>query len=135
MTYGICDKFSMRPWGRYSEPSALLAEDQTSRRSSVAEVTVKYTETGIDGVTVVDIEPHNHERGLFARSFCADEFAKNGLDSTVAQVNFAYTPRARHAARTALAGAAIRRSRTGAMYARCHLCCGRRHPAGIRYLQ
>jgi len=26
----------------------------------VAEVTVKYTETGIDGVTVVDIEPHNH---------------------------------------------------------------------------
>lgn len=54
---------------------------------------MKYTETGIDGVTVVDIEPHNHERWLFARSFCADEFAKNGLDSTVAQVNFAYTPR------------------------------------------
>jgi len=26
----------------------------------VAEVTVEYTETGIDGVTVVDIEPHNH---------------------------------------------------------------------------
>ena len=60
MTYGICDTFSMRPWGRYIEPSALLAEDQTSRRSSVAEVPVEYTETGIDGVTVVDIEPHNH---------------------------------------------------------------------------
>ena len=60
MTYGICDTFSMRPWRRYIEPSTLLAEDQTSRRSSVAEVTVKYTETGIDGVTVVDIEPHNH---------------------------------------------------------------------------
>jgi len=26
----------------------------------VAVVTVKYTETGNDGVTVVDIEPHNH---------------------------------------------------------------------------
>ena len=60
MTYGICDTFSVRPWGRYIEPSTLLAEDQTSRRSSVAEVTVKYTETGNDGVTVVDIEPHNH---------------------------------------------------------------------------
>jgi dTDP-4-dehydrorhamnose 3,5-epimerase len=52
---------------------------------------LKYTDTGIDGVTVVDIEPHNDERGFFARSFCADEFARHGLDSTVAQVNFAYS--------------------------------------------
>ena len=51
---------------------------------------MKYTPTGIDGVTVVDIEPHNDERGFFARSFCADEFAKRGLDPAVAQVNFAY---------------------------------------------
>lgn len=51
---------------------------------------MKYTRTNVDGVTVVDIEPHNDERGFFARSFCADEFAKHGLDSTVAQVNFAY---------------------------------------------
>ena len=51
---------------------------------------MKYTDTDIDGVTVVDIEPHNDERGFFARSFCADEFAKHGLDSTVAQVNYAY---------------------------------------------
>jgi len=51
---------------------------------------LKYTRTDVDGVTVVDIEPHNDERGFFARSFCADEFAKHGLDSTVAQVNFAY---------------------------------------------
>src|SRR5256885_125097 len=59
--------------------------------ASVLEVTLKYTDTDIDGVTVVDIEPHNDERGFFARSFCADEFAKQGLDSTVAQVNFAYS--------------------------------------------
>jgi dTDP-4-dehydrorhamnose 3,5-epimerase len=52
---------------------------------------LKYTDTDIDGVTVVDIEPQNDERGFFARSFCADEFAKHGLDSTVAQVNFAYS--------------------------------------------
>jgi dTDP-4-dehydrorhamnose 3,5-epimerase len=51
---------------------------------------LKYTDTDIDGVTVVDIEPHNDERGFFARSFCADEFEKHGLDSTVAQVNYDY---------------------------------------------
>jgi dTDP-4-dehydrorhamnose 3,5-epimerase len=51
---------------------------------------LKYTPTDIDGVTVVDIEPHNDERGFIAQSFCADEFAKHGLNSTVAQVNYAY---------------------------------------------
>jgi len=51
---------------------------------------LKYTRTSVDGVTVVDIEPHNDERGFFARSFCAEDFAKHGLDSAVAQVNFAY---------------------------------------------
>jgi dTDP-4-dehydrorhamnose 3,5-epimerase len=51
---------------------------------------LKYTPTDIRGVTVVDIEPHNDERGFIAQSFCSDEFAKHGLDSTVAQVNYAY---------------------------------------------
>jgi hypothetical protein len=72
---------------------------------------------------------------FLARSFCADEFAKHGPNSTVAQMNFACSH-----ARGTLRGRAwqmppLRRSRTGAMYARCHLCCGRGHPAGIRYLQ
>jgi hypothetical protein len=39
------------PWEGYIAPSALLAEDQTSRWSSVAEVTVKYADTRFDGVT------------------------------------------------------------------------------------
>ena len=39
---------------------------------------MKYADTGIDGGRI------------FARSFGADEFAKHGLNSTVAQVNFAY---------------------------------------------
>jgi dTDP-4-dehydrorhamnose 3,5-epimerase len=51
---------------------------------------MKYIDTDIDGVTLVDIEPQNDERGFFARSFCADEFAKHGLDPAVAQTNFAY---------------------------------------------
>ena len=51
---------------------------------------MKYTATDVDGVTVVDIEPHRDVRGFFTRSFCANEFAKHGLDSDVAQINFAY---------------------------------------------
>lgn len=51
---------------------------------------MKYIDTDIHGVTVVDIEPHNDERGFFATAFCADEFAKHGLNPTVAQVNYAY---------------------------------------------
>jgi dTDP-4-dehydrorhamnose 3,5-epimerase len=51
---------------------------------------VKYSDTDVDGVTIVEIEPHNDERGFFARSFCADEFAKHGLDSAVVQTNISY---------------------------------------------
>jgi len=90
---------------------------------SVAEVTVKYADTGIDGGRI------------FARSFGADEFAKHGLNSTVAQVNFAYrhahgTLRGLHWQMPPLGEAELVRCTRG-----CHLCCGRRHPAGIRYLQ
>jgi dTDP-4-dehydrorhamnose 3,5-epimerase len=51
---------------------------------------LKYTRTDIAGVTVVDIEPRNDERGFCAQSFCADEFAKHGLNPAVAQLNYAY---------------------------------------------
>jgi dTDP-4-dehydrorhamnose 3,5-epimerase len=51
---------------------------------------VKYTDTDVDGVTIVDIEPDNDERGFFARSFCADEFANHGLNPAVAQTNYSY---------------------------------------------
>ena len=64
---------------------AAISRDHSFRRSSV-----RYTHTEIVGVTLVDIEPHNDERGFFARTFCADEFAEHGLESAVSQVNFAY---------------------------------------------
>jgi dTDP-4-dehydrorhamnose 3,5-epimerase len=49
---------------------------------------------GIDGVFVVDIEPFSDERGLFARTFCRDEFAAAGLEVDVAQCSVAYNRRA-----------------------------------------
>jgi dTDP-4-dehydrorhamnose 3,5-epimerase len=52
---------------------------------------VKFTESRIAGVWYVDLEPLVDERGFFARTFCADEFAAHGLDPTVAQCNVSRT--------------------------------------------
>lgn len=51
---------------------------------------MKYTPTEVDGVVIVDIEPHRDTRGYFSRSFCAGEFAERGLDAAVAQTNISY---------------------------------------------
>ena len=51
---------------------------------------MKYTPTNVTGVTIIDIEPHRDHRGFFSRSFCADEFAKYGLDCAVAQTNISF---------------------------------------------
>jgi dTDP-4-dehydrorhamnose 3,5-epimerase len=45
-------------------------------------------------VTIIDIEPLADERGFFARSWCAHEFAAQGLSATVAQSSVAYTTQA-----------------------------------------
>jgi dTDP-4-dehydrorhamnose 3,5-epimerase len=52
---------------------------------------VKFTEAGIAGVWLIDLEPIEDERGFFARTFCADEFAAHGLDPTVSQCNVSFT--------------------------------------------
>lgn len=46
-----------------------------------------FRETDIEGVHLVELEPHSDERGSFARSFCADEFATAGIAMTVVQTN------------------------------------------------
>ncbi|MGH3556122.1 dTDP-4-dehydrorhamnose 3,5-epimerase family protein [Mycobacterium sp.] len=52
---------------------------------------MKYTPTDVAGVTIVDIEPDRDDRGFFAHSFCAEEFSKYGLLSSVGQTNVSYT--------------------------------------------
>jgi dTDP-4-dehydrorhamnose 3,5-epimerase len=52
---------------------------------------VKYTLTHVDGVMIVDVEPQRDDRGFFARSFCAGEFERYGLDPAVAQTNIVYS--------------------------------------------
>ena len=51
---------------------------------------MRFTSTHIDGVAIIDLEPHSDDRGFFARSFCRDEFVDNGLLPMVAQCNISY---------------------------------------------
>jgi dTDP-4-dehydrorhamnose 3,5-epimerase len=53
-----------------------------------------FQETSIDGAWVVVPEPIEDERGLFARTFCTDEFGVRGLDIRVSQCNTSFNPRA-----------------------------------------
>jgi len=48
---------------------------------------MKFTATKIAGVTVVETEPVDDDRGSFARTFCGAEFAAAGLALKVAQAN------------------------------------------------
>lgn len=49
---------------------------------------MKFTQTPLGGAFVVDLEPHADERGFFARTFCAREFAAQGLNDRVVQCSF-----------------------------------------------
>jgi dTDP-4-dehydrorhamnose 3,5-epimerase len=51
---------------------------------------MRFTETKLAGVFIVDIEAVDDERGFFARSWCAREFAAHGLNSDLVQCNISY---------------------------------------------
>lgn len=55
---------------------------------------MKFQETPIPGVLVVEPERHQDERGHFARIWCRDEFRDRGLDAGVSQINTAFSRRA-----------------------------------------
>lgn len=55
---------------------------------------MKFTPTAIDGCLIIDIEPHTDDRGFFARTFCTQEFAAAGLDTSVIQCNMSFNHKA-----------------------------------------
>jgi dTDP-4-dehydrorhamnose 3,5-epimerase len=50
-----------------------------------------FTETGLKGAYVIDVEPREDTRGFFARAFCQHEFEAHGLKPVIAQANVAYS--------------------------------------------
>ena len=55
---------------------------------------MKFTETPLPGAFIIDLEPHQDERGFFARTFCVQEFAEHGLDPIVVQCNLSSNSKA-----------------------------------------
>jgi dTDP-4-dehydrorhamnose 3,5-epimerase len=53
-----------------------------------------YYRTPISGVHLIDLEKRGDERGFFARVICEKEFAAQGLDGNVVQVNNSLSSRA-----------------------------------------
>ncbi|QJR16513.1 dTDP-4-dehydrorhamnose 3,5-epimerase [Usitatibacter palustris] len=51
---------------------------------------MKFATTLIPGLVVVDVERREDARGFFGRSFCAEEFARAGLDARVAQCSVSH---------------------------------------------
>ncbi len=54
---------------------------------------MKFTPTKIAGVWIVDMERHEDERGWFARTWCAEEFRKHGLNPRLAQCSVSFNRR------------------------------------------
>jgi len=54
---------------------------------------MRFLETPLDGVFIIEPDLIADARGFFARTFCAREFEAHGLDPTVAQCNVSHTDR------------------------------------------
>jgi dTDP-4-dehydrorhamnose 3,5-epimerase len=55
---------------------------------------VRFTETPIPGAYVIDLEPIEDERGMFARSWSPEELGSHGLDERLAACNVSFNAKA-----------------------------------------
>ena len=51
---------------------------------------MKFLATKLKDVFEIHIEPHNDERGFFARSWCREEFSGNHLNPALAQCSISF---------------------------------------------
>jgi dTDP-4-dehydrorhamnose 3,5-epimerase len=52
-----------------------------------------FRDADIDGVFAIELERHEDERGFFARTYCAEEFARQGLNTDWPQCNLSHSDR------------------------------------------
>lgn len=55
---------------------------------------MRFEPTAIAGAFFVELDAHEDERGLFARTFCEQDFAQAGIDMRVVQANISRNPKA-----------------------------------------
>lgn len=82
---------------------------------------MKFVATPLAGTFVVEVEPSPDERGLFARTYCAREFERAGLDPRIAQCSVSFnrkrgTLRGMHAQAAPCAEAKLVRCTRGAIW-------------------
>jgi dTDP-4-dehydrorhamnose 3,5-epimerase len=53
---------------------------------------MKFENTQLAGVRIIDIEPLVDERGMFARSWCEREFTEAGLATALSQCSLSFNP-------------------------------------------
>lgn len=51
---------------------------------------MQFSETNLKGACLISLEQRDDNRGFFARTFCAEEFAEHGLNPTIAQCNLSF---------------------------------------------
>lgn len=54
---------------------------------------MKFLETKLKGAYVIELDRREDERGYFTRTFCRNEFEKEGLPGQVVQTNLSYNAR------------------------------------------
>ena len=52
---------------------------------------MKFSQTSLAGLWVIDLEPREDERGFLARTFCEKEFADHDLNTRWPQCNLTLT--------------------------------------------
>jgi dTDP-4-dehydrorhamnose 3,5-epimerase len=55
---------------------------------------MKFTKTRLEDAMLIALEPREDERGFFVRTFCAEEFAAQGLETAFPQTNHSRNRRA-----------------------------------------
>ena len=53
-----------------------------------------FTSTNLSDAVIIDLDRKQDERGFFARSWCREEFAANGLNPNLVQCNVSFNKRA-----------------------------------------
>ena len=51
---------------------------------------MKFAETPLSGSFLIELEPRQDSRGMFARTFCRREFASYGLNTEIVQCNLSF---------------------------------------------
>jgi dTDP-4-dehydrorhamnose 3,5-epimerase len=54
---------------------------------------VKFIPTPIDGLVLIEVDRLADDRGFFARTWCSEEFERNGLNPRLAQCNISFNTR------------------------------------------